>query len=282
MPLSIREGERFTVFYVSGEWTVDTRNFPEVGPEGYRESVDKEIYRPCKFIDNEPFGKLLGRVGEDGATFPVGEGGVLTSPQSGTLFLRINDSDECLGDNDGSLDVAVAGDDDDVRYPISRQDFDKYCREQGYGQGVVTSGNDAYSIRCKNDDGSLQRFGVVEEIHNFVGDVCSWAYPDRGVIDRLTTMSRTYDGWECMNRSSYAGIPDLREWCESRGLELFHRSDVRYAAYGWTCVNGGRTHSEGIPVGLVCKRQFGEDALDRVANVRAKEIGDAWDCRYVR
>ncbi|MET7296091.1 hypothetical protein ABZS79_28820 [Streptomyces griseoloalbus] len=281
MPLSVGKGEKFTVFHVSGSWTVDRRNFPRVGPGGYEPAIDKRIYQPCKFAPGQPFGELLGRVGENGRPFPVGRGGTLTAPSSGTLFLRINDADRCLGDNDGSITVAMAGDDDDVRHPLSRQNFDDYCKDQGFTAGVVTTGNDAYSVRCKNSDGSLQGFDNPEKYHNFVGEVCQSTYPDFSVIDRLVTMNGTYGAWECMNRASYAGVPDLQGWCESRGLSLFHRDGVRYAAYGWTCVNTDRTHSEGISVTLVCKGQFGQDALDRVANVRAEDIGDAWDCRYV-
>ncbi|GGV83727.1 hypothetical protein GCM10010294_60690 [Streptomyces griseoloalbus] len=282
MPLSVGKGEKFTVFYVSGSWTVDVRNFPRVGPDGYEPAIDREIHQPCKFVPGQPFGKLLGRAGENGTEFPVGAGGTLTAPSSGTLFLRINDADRCLGDNEGSITVAMAGDDDDVRHPLSRQNFDDYCKDQGFAAGVVTTGNDAYSVRCKNSDGSLQGFDNPEEFHNFVTEVCQSAYADISVMDRLTTVNGTYGAWECMNRASYAGVPDLQGWCGSRGLNLFHRADVRYAAYGWTCVNADRTHSEGISMALVCKSQFGQDALDRVSNVRAKTVGDAWDCRYVR
>jgi hypothetical protein len=282
MPLSIGKGEKFTVFYVAGTWTVDVRNFPRVGPGGYGSAIDGRIFQPCKLVAGQPFGKLLGRVGESGTAFAVDADGTLTAPDSGTLFLRINDADRCLGDNGGSITVAVAGDDEDVRHPLTRRNFDDYCRDQGFAGGTVATGSDAYSLRCKNSDGSLQEFNNPEDIHNFVGEVCQSAYPDIAVIDRLTTMDGTHDAWECMNRASYAGAPDLRGWCESRGLTLSHRADVRYAAYGWTCVNADRTRSEGISVGLVCKGQFGQDALDRVANVRAEDIGDAWDCRYVR
>ncbi|MFG2873159.1 hypothetical protein [Streptomyces sp. NPDC048338] len=282
MPLSVGKGETFAVFYVSGSWTVDVRNFPMVGPGGYGADIDRKIFQPCKFVAGQAFGELLGRIGESGTAFSVGAGGMLTAPDSGTLFLRINDADRCLGDNDGSITVALAGGDDDVRHPLSRRSFDEYCRDQGFEEGAVTTGSDAYSVRCKNSDGSLQEFNNPEDIHNFVGEVCQSTYPDIGVIDRLTTMQGTYGAWECMNRTSYAGVPDLQGWCESRGLTLSHRTDARYAAYGWTCVNADRTRSEGISVGLVCKGQFGQDALDRVSNVRAKDIGDAWDCRYVR
>jgi hypothetical protein len=85
-----------------------------------------------------------------------------------------------------------------------------------------------------------------------------------------------------MDRVSNAGVPDLEGWCEAKGLNLFHRADARYPAYGWTCVNADRTRGEGISVTQVCKSQFGQDALDRVFNVRAKDVADTWDCRFVR
>ncbi|MER7870075.1 hypothetical protein ABTZ90_23945 [Streptomyces cellulosae] len=282
MPLSVDKGERFTVSYVSGSWTVDERNYPRVGPGGYEPAVDRKIYQPCKFAPSQPFGELLGRIGENGRAFPVGAGGTLTARSSGTLFLRINDADRCLGDNDGSITVAMAGEDKDARHTLTRQDFDDYCRDQGFSAGVVATGRDAYSVRCKNSDGSLQQVGGPEEMHDFVGAVCQATYPDIGVIDRLTTMNGTYGAWECMDRASYAGVPDFEGWCEAKGLNLFHRADVRYPAYGWTCANADRTRIEGISVTQVCKSQFGQDALDRVFNVRAKAVADAWDCRFVR
>ncbi|MDQ1016384.1 hypothetical protein QFZ43_002933 [Streptomyces afghaniensis] len=108
MPVSVNEGERFFVFYVSGSWTVDRRNYARVGAEGYPEQTDSEIYQPCKLDRDGPFGELMGRVGENGEPFPVGSGGEFTSRDTGPIYLRINDHDRCLNDNDGSLNVAAS------------------------------------------------------------------------------------------------------------------------------------------------------------------------------
>jgi hypothetical protein len=108
IPVTVTEGERFFVFYVSGSWTVDHRNFARVGAEGYPEQTDSAIYQPCKLDRDEPFGELMGRVGERGEPFPIGSGGDFTGRDTGPMFLRINDHDRCLKDNDGSLNVAAS------------------------------------------------------------------------------------------------------------------------------------------------------------------------------
>ena len=94
--------------YISGTWTVDRRNFPQVGPDGYSNSVDQTIYQGCKYYPQRNYGVLLGRVGGSGADFPIGEGGMFKAPSSGPLYLRINDDDACLGDNTGSVKMYVS------------------------------------------------------------------------------------------------------------------------------------------------------------------------------
>src|SRR5690348_16753683 len=48
-PLSVTKGQSYTVSYISGSWTVDSRNFPKVGPAGYSNSIDQTIYQGCKY-----------------------------------------------------------------------------------------------------------------------------------------------------------------------------------------------------------------------------------------
>ncbi|MER6309396.1 hypothetical protein [Streptomyces sp. NPDC001657] len=205
--------------------------------------------------------------------FSGGPGGppAIASPSASSPSVGSNRADNRLTESDA-----------DVVHPLSVQDFNDYCKDQGYGQGVTTIGEDAYSIRCKNDDGSLQEFANDEDIHNFVEGVCGAAYPKRNVIDRLRTMANTYSAWECMDTVSYAGVPDLQGWCEAKGLNLVASDNAKYPAYRWFCVNSSRSHVEGIPMDQVCTWQYGPDALDRLADANATEIGDAWDCRYVR
>jgi hypothetical protein len=109
-------GEKFTVKYVSGSWTVDYRNFPYVGPGGYSNQEDVKIYQDCKYDGNVNYGVLFGIVGPTpNGAFPIGNGGnfVAVAPShyvngggnDGYLYLRINDT--CLTDNAGSVTVQV-------------------------------------------------------------------------------------------------------------------------------------------------------------------------------
>lgn len=104
--LTVVTGGRFVVTYTSGTWTVDRRSISYVGPDGYSASVDSQIYQGCKVVSSLPYARLLGKIG-NGATFSVGQGGTFTASGSGTLFLRINDSDSCIGDNAGTIAVTV-------------------------------------------------------------------------------------------------------------------------------------------------------------------------------
>jgi len=108
-PLTLEQGAIFTILYTSGTWTVDSRvtGFPYVGPNGYSSDIDNQITPGCKVDSSLPFARLLGQIGS-GATFSVGEGGIFTANASGVLALRINDSDTCLGDNDGAITLMVA------------------------------------------------------------------------------------------------------------------------------------------------------------------------------
>jgi serine/threonine protein kinase len=107
-PVHLEPGEKFTVTFVSGSWTVDYRNFPYVGPGGYSGQEDAKIYQGCKIATSETYGVLLGSVGSapDGAIL-VGQGGTFSAESNGDLYLRINDNDACLGDNSGSVTVTI-------------------------------------------------------------------------------------------------------------------------------------------------------------------------------
>lgn len=117
--LYLTAGQQFKVEYVSGCWTVDSRNFPCVGPQGYSSQEDAKIYQDCKFDGNNNYGVLYGDVGAvaNGA-FAIGAGGSFTATapgshvvgagSSGYLYLRINDSDACLGDNAGSVTMRLS------------------------------------------------------------------------------------------------------------------------------------------------------------------------------
>lgn len=113
----LTNGERFSVKYVSGSWTVDYRNFPYVGPGGYSNQEDAKIYQDCKYDGNVNYGVLFGIVGQAAnAAFSIGEGGSFTAVapshyvvgggNGGYLYLKINDT--CLTDNAGSVTMQIS------------------------------------------------------------------------------------------------------------------------------------------------------------------------------
>ena len=114
-PLHLNKGDTFYVTYQSGSWTVDQRNYPQVGPSGYDSDTDNRVARGYKFESSLPYGTLIGRVG-NGSLVTVrslgglclGLGGRSLAADTGYLFLRINDSDVALEDNAGSITVAVS------------------------------------------------------------------------------------------------------------------------------------------------------------------------------
>jgi hypothetical protein len=104
----VEEGDTYTVSSLSGNWTVDYRNFPRVGASGYAPSVDSQIYQGCKLDNHIPYGTLYAREGTDDSTaIPVAQGKILRASQAGSVYLRINDDDGCMADNAGSVRVKL-------------------------------------------------------------------------------------------------------------------------------------------------------------------------------
>jgi hypothetical protein len=112
-PVTLQKGGDYVVDYLSGKWTVDYRNFPYVGPQGYPPDIDKQIYQGCKIGSQWSYGKLLAIVGQGSTWSPIVKIGRGTpyhshnAPVSGRLYLRINDADRCLRDNRGSVRMKV-------------------------------------------------------------------------------------------------------------------------------------------------------------------------------
>ena len=84
--LFVRQSQKLT-FSAEGAWSVDYRNFPFVGPNGYPLAVDRSIYQGCKLVRNLTYG--------------------IWAYAIGPLSFRIHDGDACLGDNAGSVKVTV-------------------------------------------------------------------------------------------------------------------------------------------------------------------------------
>jgi hypothetical protein len=100
--VTLHRGDKVSLWYETGSWSVDHVNFPYVGPGGYSSAVDQKIYQGCKLNSHWVYGLMLGRVG-NGATVVVGKAATLTADRDGSLQLRIHDGDACLGDNAGAI-----------------------------------------------------------------------------------------------------------------------------------------------------------------------------------
>ncbi|MCT7983507.1 serine/threonine protein kinase [Laspinema sp. A4] len=92
------------VVSTSGGWSVDTRNYSPVGSFGHsgRDAEDLSPYSQYKYDQRFPFGALLMGNGEHFFWLP-GSGSFTDS--FNTVEMRINDADNSLGDNGGSLQV---------------------------------------------------------------------------------------------------------------------------------------------------------------------------------
>jgi len=104
--MAVAQYDVISVTYRGGGWTVDYRNFPNVGPQGYDDVTDARIYQGCKVDPPSHYGVLLARIGT-GDALPIGTAGSLKAQSAGPLALRINDNDSCLGDNSGNISVLI-------------------------------------------------------------------------------------------------------------------------------------------------------------------------------
>lgn len=103
---------KFNISYLNeGTWSVDFRNHPFVGPNGYSPEQDQKVAQGYKYDTHKPYGYLLGKLVWNGQekAFEVGEGGLWenTFSKPARLYLRINDADQALGDNSGSVTMDV-------------------------------------------------------------------------------------------------------------------------------------------------------------------------------
>jgi hypothetical protein len=59
----------------------------------------------CTVIEGEPFGKLIGRIGD--WVFPIGDNATVTMQIDGDLMLLMNDRIGSYGDNSGAINVKI-------------------------------------------------------------------------------------------------------------------------------------------------------------------------------
>ena len=100
----VNSGDRLEMIYVKGLWTGKSGSNNYTGPEGGKPSRDN----PCNPLPQSETGynALIGKIWY-GKPFMVGDHFIGTSLISGTLYLRMNDCDEWLEDNRGSVHVTI-------------------------------------------------------------------------------------------------------------------------------------------------------------------------------
>ncbi|MFI6934901.1 serine/threonine-protein kinase [Streptomyces sp. NPDC050287] len=110
---AVQRGDRVTVQFVSGEWTVDYRSKPLTGPAGYDANTDRSLdgAKSCKVKPAARFGALLARLTAQpkAPLHTVGRKLTFRAAETGTLHLSINDAaGPCSQDNRGALTVRVS------------------------------------------------------------------------------------------------------------------------------------------------------------------------------
>lgn len=93
---------------ISGGWSVDSRSYAPVGPYGHsgQEAQRLTPYNQYKYDQRFPFGALL--MGSGQGVLWIQNINSLSSAPFGAVDMRINDADNALGDNNGSLRVCFS------------------------------------------------------------------------------------------------------------------------------------------------------------------------------
>ena len=100
----VNSGDQVEIIYVKGLWTGKSGLNNYTGPAGGKPSRDN----PCfPMSQNETgYNALIGKIWY-GKPFLVGQHFTGKALISGTLYLRLNDCDQWLADNDGSVHVLI-------------------------------------------------------------------------------------------------------------------------------------------------------------------------------
>lgn len=97
----LRAGQVFDVAYLAGQISDGASAIANAAGSGYVCGHSG----CCEPLPKAPRGALIGRLGRD--TFYIGNGGTFTAAESALLYLRVNDCDEGLYDNRGSLQIIL-------------------------------------------------------------------------------------------------------------------------------------------------------------------------------
>ena len=100
-------GETVVIEVTEGSWTRWLGTAPHNGGEGsnYTCASVVEASLCVEPLPDYPAGALIGRIGS--SVFGVGTSATITARDDGEVFLRMNDDDQALDDNEGALTVEV-------------------------------------------------------------------------------------------------------------------------------------------------------------------------------
>lgn len=106
--VAVHKGQVIAARQQGGSWAVGG-GFPKVDGNGHVNEKNTMLrqFQQLKLLPTSPFGCLLGRVNPTDPPFALGIGNAVASPAEGRLSLRINDKDEGLADNVGSITVEI-------------------------------------------------------------------------------------------------------------------------------------------------------------------------------
>ncbi len=105
----VQPGDELTITYVSGQWSVTGSNSPLSDANGKPANPPADLYCHCgEPLPGVSTQALIGKVGNGGKAFLVGDSYTFTAATSGDIFLRINDRDSHLGDNTGALQIVMS------------------------------------------------------------------------------------------------------------------------------------------------------------------------------
>jgi hypothetical protein len=106
--IQVKSGEELTITVIDGSWTYQKGKKPYNNGEGDPSYIcaDITLYSQCvEPMPDFPIGGLIGQIGSQ--KFWIGNEVTITINKTGILQLRINDGDDGLYDNDGTLQVRV-------------------------------------------------------------------------------------------------------------------------------------------------------------------------------
>ncbi len=99
--IALKDGDRIIVIQVGGSWTNNDYTYFDANG-----NIDIGL-REGSLNDKAVIGSLIGRIGEDGTAFPLGRWVEYVSPNSGNLFLAMNDMVYDFENNHGYLTIQI-------------------------------------------------------------------------------------------------------------------------------------------------------------------------------